>query len=211
MKKVFSSLKMLLPAASLLALSACAAIASVVYPLNENADRARAGAYTLDDDHASVVFGLNHFGFSEFRGRFDTISGSLDLNAEDPETSVVTIDIDISSLHTGVPELDEKLFAANMFDVTAYPVAIFTSTSIVRLSENEARIDGMLTIKGVSKPISLDTRFIGSGVNPLTRRQTAGFSAAGVLKRSDYGLDEWLPFVGDEVALEIDVEFAVMR
>lgn len=209
--KASNPLKILMLAASFLALSACAAIASVVYPLNENADRARAGAYRLDDDHASVVFGLNHFGFSEFRGRFDTLSGSLDLNTEAPETSVVTIDIDISGLHTGVSELDEKLFAANMFDVAAHPVANFTSTSITRLSENEARIDGVLTIKGVGKPITLEARFIGSGVNPLTGRQTAGFSATGVLKRSDHGLDEWLPFVGDEVALEIDVEFAEMR
>lgn len=209
--KASNPLKMLLPLASFLALSACAAIASVVYPLNENGDRARAGAYTLDDDHASVVFRLNHFGFSEFRGRFDTLSGSLDLNVEEPEASVVTIDIDIAGLHTGVSELDEKLFAANMFDLATHPVANFTSTSITRLSENEARIDGVLTIKDVSKPVSLEARFVGSGVNPLTGRQTTGFSATGLLKRSDYGLDEWLPFVGDEVTIEIDVEFADMR
>lgn len=188
-------------------LTGCASVVSAVYPLNENADRARGGAYILDDDHASVAFSLSHFGFSQFRGRFDTLSGSLDLDPQNPEASAVTIDIDISSLHSGVVELDEKLFATSMFNVSAYPTARFTSGAITRLSDQEARIDGVLTIKDVTRPITLTARFIGSGTNPLTGKQTIGFSAQGSFMRSEFGLTEWLPFVGDEIDLEIDVEF----
>ena len=192
-------------------LTACSAVASIVYPLNEQANQARAGAYELDTDHASVVFSVSHFGFSNFRGRFDGLSGALDLNLDAPENSTVTIDIDMTSLHTGVEELDEELSKPLMFDLTNHTQATFTSDSVNRLSESEATIEGVLTIKGNSQPVSLQARFIGSGTNPLTRRQTIGFSATGTFKRSDFGLTEWLPFVGDDVSLQIDVEFNQKR
>ena len=189
----------------------CSTVASIVYPLNENAERARQGSYVLDDDHASVLFSINHFGFSEFRGRFDTLSGALDLDAETPENSTVTIEVATASLHTGVPDLDEQLFAADMFDTERHPTAAFTSGSVRRTSQGSATIEGVLTIKGISQAFSLEATFIGSGTNPLSGRRTVGFSAVGTLKRSDYGLDNWLPFVGDDVTLEIDVEFAEKR
>lgn len=192
---------------TLLLLAACGTVASIVYPLNEQADRARAGAYELDPDHASVIFSVSHFGFSNFKGRFDGISGALDLNPDAPENSTVTIDIDMTSLHTGVEKLDEELSKPSMFDLATHHQATFTSSSVTRLSENEATIEGVLTIKDVSGPVSLQARFIGSGTNPLTGRQTIGFSATGTIKRSDFGLTEWLPFVGDDVSLQIDVEF----
>ncbi len=203
--------RFILVAAAFTVLSACATVASIVYPLNENADRARAGAYILDDDHASVLFSVNHFGFSMFRGRFDTLSGSLDLDTDTPENSAFVVEVDITSLHTGAPELDEKLFMPSMFDVTEHPTARFVSGSITRTSDNDALVEGVLTINQVSQPVQLAARFIGSGKNPLSGRQTIGFSATGTIKRSDFGLNEWLPFVGDDVTLEMDVEFAEKR
>lgn len=192
-------------------LSACASLVSVVYPLNENAAKARAGAYRLDDDHASVLFELSHFGFSSFRGRFDTLSGSLDLDPQSPENSSVTVTLSTGSLHTGVPALDEQLRAPDMFDTALHPEAQFTSGTITLTSDNSARIEGVLTIKGLSRPMVLDATFIGSGTNPLTGQKTVGFAATGIIKRSDFGLDNWLPFVADDVSLTIDVEFAETR
>lgn len=188
-------------------LSACATVASVIYPLNEQADRARAGAYELDTNHASVLFSVNHFGFSEYRGRFDSMSGSMDLDTETPENSTVSIDIDITSLHSGVEELDGLLLAKNMFDVDQFPTARFTSGKITRTSDDTALVEGTLTIKDITQAVSLDTRFVGSGTNPLSGRQTIGFTGTTTIKRSDFGLSEWLPFVRDEVSLTIDVEF----
>ena len=194
-----------------LALTGCASVASIVYPLNEQAEQARAGTYKLDTSHASVLFSVNHFGFSEFRGRFDGISGSLNLDSSVPENSAVTVEIDINSLHTGVPELDKKLLADGMFDAQSHPVAAFTSGSISRTSESTALIDGTLTINGITQAVQLQARFIGSGTNPLSGRQTIGFSATSSIKRSDFGLTEWLPFVRDDVSLTIDVEFYEQR
>lgn len=197
----------LLVIATTLLLSACASVVSVVYPLNENAAKARAGAYTLDPDHASVLFSVSHFGFSNFRGRFSALSGSLDLDADNPENSAVTIEIKTAGIDTGVSELDELLKAHDMFAAADNPTIVFTSTSVTRTAEDRATIDGVLTMVGVSRPVSLQGRFIGSGTNPLTRKKTVGFSATTTLLRSEFNLKSWLPFVGDEVELAIDVEF----
>lgn len=194
-----------------LLLSACASVASIVYPLNENATKARAGAYRLDPDHASVLFAVSHFGFSTFRGRFDTLSGSLDLDTENPENSNVAIEIQTDSIHTGGVELDTLLLADDMFASGSNPTIRFTSTSIDQTSDKTAVINGVLTIKGIAKPVSLEARFIGSGTNPLTRNRTVGFTATTTVQRSEFGLKNWLPFVGDAVDITVDVEFIEKR
>ncbi len=197
--------------AAVLMIAGCASVVSVVYPLNENAARARAGAYQLDPDHASILFSVSHFGFSTFRARFDTLSGSLDLDSENPENSSVTIDIKAESIHTGVSELDELLLADDMFASTDNPVIRFTSTSVDQTSDKDATIAGVLTIRGITKPVVLEAHFIGSGTNPLTRDRTVGFSATTTIERSDFGLKNWLPFVGDKVDIKVDVEFIEKR
>ncbi len=201
----------LLVIATAVLLSACASVVSVVYPLNENAAKARAGAYTLDPDHASVLFAVSHFGFSTFRGRFSVLSGSLDLDSENPENSSVTIEIKTASIDTGVGELDELLLENDMLAAADNPVIAFTSTSITRTSEDRATIEGVLTMAGVTNPVILQSQFICSGTNPLTRKKTTGFSATATLLRSEFNLKEWLPFVGDEVEITIDVEFTKER
>lgn len=190
-----------------LLLSACATATRVLYPLNEIADKAKAGSYEIDTSHASVLFAVKHFGFSWFQGRFDTVSGSLNLDPKQPENSNLTADIAISSLHTGVKELDPQLLDKAMFDAANYKIANFTSTSVTRTGDNTANVEGLLTIKDIIKPITLTAEFVANGTNPLSRKQTIGFSAKGTIKRSDYNLKEWLPFVSDDVYLTIDVEF----
>lgn len=200
-------LKPLLAAAAVLMLSACATIASVVYPLNEEAAKAEAGTYELDPKHASVTWAVSHFGFSTYRGRFDQIEGSLDFDTDAPETSTVAVTIKTDSLHSGVPALDDLLWAATMFDAANHPEISFISRSVTRTGDKTADIDGILTIKDGQQPVILKAAFVGSGTNPLSGRQTIGFSATTNIKRSDFGLKEWLPFVGDDVSLTIDVEF----
>lgn len=190
-----------------LLLSGCAAVVKAIYPLNEQAARAEAGAYRLDTNHTSVGFAVSHFGFSTFRGRFDTFEGSLDLDPENLETAALTVTIKTDSLHTGVPALDEKLLASSMFGAARYPAIRFTSERVERTGEETAMITGLLTIKDTNAPVTLTARFIGSGTNPLSGQETIGFQGEATLKRSDFGLNEWLPFVGDDVTLTIDVEF----
>lgn len=206
-KKRPPQLKASIAVVCFLLLSACATAASILYPVNENAAKARAGNYEVDPNHASVLFAINHFGFSVFRGRFDTVSGALNLDTDMPENSSVTADVLVNSLHTGVSALDPQILDKAMFDAERHNTANFTSTFVHQTNENSAFIDGILTIKGVRKPITLNAHFIGSGTNPLTGKRTVGFSATTKILRSEFGLKEWLPFVGDEVDIAIDVEF----
>lgn len=206
-KPCLSQIKFAFMLTGFLMLSACATAASILYPVSDNAAKAKAGAYEVDTSHASVLFAVKHFGFSVFRGRFDTINGALNLDTKSPENSSVTIDVSVNSLHTGVAALDPQLLDKDMFDASAHEIATFTSTAVHQTGDNTAVIEGVLTVKDISHPITLAATFIGSGTNPLTGKRTAGFSATSTILRSDFNLTEWLPFVADEVSLTIDVEF----
>ncbi len=197
----------LLLIAPLLMLAACTAAAKVLYPVNENAFDARPGDYMLDAEHATVIFGLDHMGFSTFYGRFDTLEGRLSYGGDTPEASEVAIRIMTASVNTPSPALDEELRGKALFDSETYPAASFTSTRVTQTGENTGTLEGLLTIRDVTRPIALNVTFGGSGTHPLTGNQTIGFNASGMIKRSDFGLKRWLPFVGDEVSLLIEAEF----
>lgn len=193
--------------AALLLCASCAGAARVIYPVNVDAAKARAGDYEIDPAHASVIFGVNHLGFSIYYGRFSEISGRLSLDAAAPERSDVAVKIAAASVDTTSGELDEKLRSAEMFDAAAFPDILFESRRIVRTGERTADIEGALTIKQVTRPLTLHAEFIGSGRAPLLNDRRAGFSARAKLSRKEYGLDAWSGFVGDEVELIIAAEF----
>lgn len=188
-------------------LAACASVAGVIYPVSKDALEARPGDYVLDGDHATVLFSVDHLGFSTYYGRFNDLSGRLSLEIDDPSRSSVAVRIGAASIDTPSDELDEKLKSASMFDAAGYPDIVFESRSVARTGDNSATIEGALTIKGVTLPISLDAKFVGSGVTPLSNDRRAGFTATGKLSRKAFGLDQWSGFVGDEVALTISAEF----
>ncbi|WP_286829332.1 MULTISPECIES: YceI family protein [Kordiimonas] len=190
-----------------LLLAACAAAAKVLYPVNEDAFNAKPGDYLLDGEHATVIFGLDHMGFSTFYGRFDTLEGRFSYDGDTPTDSEVAIRILTASVNTGSSALDEDLRGKAMFDSAAYPAASFISTKVTQTGEKTGTVEGLLTIKDVTKPVTLAVTFGGSGTHPLTGMKTIGFNATGMIRRSDFGLSRWLPFVGDEVSLIIEAEF----
>lgn len=189
------------------ALGACATAARVLYPVNDDALKVRAGDYVVDPAHTTVIFAVDHLGFSTFYGRFNEISGRLSLNTEQPEKSEAAIKIAAASLDTPSDALDEKLKAPAMFDAAAHPDILFQTTRVIRTGEKTADVEGLLTVKGVTKPLTLKASFHGSGTMPLTGAKAAGFDAKATFLRSDFGLNEWKGFVGDEVSLIIAAEF----
>lgn len=191
----------------LLALSACATAAKILYPVNEDPLSAKEGAYQLDPLHANVIFSVSHFGFSFHHGRFNKIEGSLELDPKKPADSRVYIKLFADSIDTNSSELDQMLKAKSMFNSAEHPYVVFESERITLLTEKSATIDGMLTMAGTKQAFSLNATFIGSGTNPLSGLQTIGFSGKGSLKRSEYHMNEWLPFVGDKVSFTIEAEF----
>jgi polyisoprenoid-binding protein YceI len=151
-----------------------------------------------------VTFTVNHLGFSTYRGIFGAITGSMTLDPKAPAKAKVSIDIPMSGITTTVEKLDEHLKTPDFFDAAKYPTAHFESTS-VRVSGKTAKISGNLTIKGVTKPVVLDTVFVGAGT--MMGKRTVGFDATTTVKRSDFGVSYGIPLVPDAVPLQISVAF----
>ncbi len=169
----------------------------------------RAGQYVLDPNHASLIWKLNHLGFSTFLGSFNAFEASLDFDPEDIENASLEVVIDTSSLDVNIPEFEEELRGDNWFDVAVYPQAVFRTTRFVESIDEDTFIyEGDLTLLGETAPVNLEVNFHGGGRNFLTRSYTVGFSASATFNRSEFGLDRFTSFgVGDQIDLEIHVEF----
>lgn len=176
---------------------------------NTDVAELRGGGYTLDKDHASLVFEINHLGFSTFIGGFDSFDASLEFDPENIENSSVEVIVDMNSLDINLPEFQEELLGDNWFDAAAFPQAVFRTTEFLGQAEDETfNFQGDLTMHGVTAPVVLNIKFNGGGRNFLTRKYTLGFEASATFLRSDFGVDRFTNFgVGDEITLRINVEF----
>ena len=185
------------------ALSACAT-PPVIAP-----SAAPAGNYKLDPTHASVTWALSHAGLSNYTARFDTISGALNFNPDAPQNSTVDIRIDPKSISTGLPKFDEEIATSgNYFDANTFPEIRFVSTDIKLTGDATGLITGDLTVKDVTKPVTLDVTFNGAGKSFGNPGKTLGFSATTSFLRSDYNMGHLVSFgIGDEVSLRIETEF----
>jgi polyisoprenoid-binding protein YceI len=165
------------------------------------------GTYALDERHSQVLFEITHIGLTEFDGRFDKLSGSLDFNSKQPELSSVSIVLDVSSVDTPNAELNEHL--KGVFNVTKYPTATFKTVSVARTGPATGTITGDLTLNGVTKTVTLNTNFLGGGVSPMDGANALGFRATAVIHRSDFDLDGmiWSAAVGEDVTLTINALF----
>ncbi|MFT4090316.1 MAG: YceI family protein [Asticcacaulis sp.] len=181
------------------------------------ATEAPAGDYKLDASHTSVTFRVNHTGFSEYTGGFDTVTASLVLDPINPEKSSLKADIDVRSLDIPAPPKGflNDLMGDLWFDASKHPRITFVSNGIVRTGANTATVKGDLTLRGITKPAELEVTFNGgyAGMAVYDPNGRVGFSATGKIKRSDYGMVYGIPEpgskigVGDEVTILIETEF----
>lgn len=165
-----------------------------------------ADIYTLDPNHSYVLWHISHFGFSNPSGKWMVAKGQLSLDKEKPENSKVNVLIDVQDINTGIPELDKHLKSTEFFDVAKYPQATFVSNKVSLMGKSSAKVDGILTIRGISKPIILNVTLNKIGISPITNKETVGFTADTVLKRSDFGITTLLPGLGDQVQINIEAE-----
>ena len=168
-----------------------AALAAFALPaaadVSKNPKSAPKGAYEMDPSHTTLTFCVMHLGLANYCGRFNKTQGTLSFNGSQPEKSKISVTIDTASVDTASDALDGKL-RDDLFKVAANPTATFKSPETV----------------------TLKTTFNGGLMHPLANAYAIGFSAQGTFKRSDFGLTDvaWSSFVGDEVTLYIDSEFA---
>jgi polyisoprenoid-binding protein YceI len=165
-----------------------------------------AGTYKVDSGHTQVLFTVNHLGFSQYTGQFVQPTGSMTIDPRRPEATRVEIVFPIAKVSTTVSALDAHLRKADFFDAEKYPEGRFVSTRVSTRGTN-ATIEGNLTLRGVTRPVVLDARFIGAGPNPMSKRATIGFAATTTIKRSDFGINYGIPAVSDRVDLVINAAF----
>jgi len=176
-------------------------------------DQMPAGDYTLDRAHATLLWKVSHVGLSSYIGRFTDFTVDLNFKPEAVEQSSLKVSVDPTSLATDYPYHEKEDFSKKLstgekwLDAGAYPHIQFVSKSIKKTGETTGVVYGDLTFLGVTKPLSLDVVFNGAYLEkPFASVPALGFSATGTLKRSDWGLATYVPMIGDEVELEIEVE-----
>lgn len=217
--------KLLLPLALAAAISACSkpadeaatsapaetAAATAAAAPEASAIEVASGTYQLDPTHTDVLVQWTHMGFSRPSAHFGIAEGTLVYDAADVGKSSVEVTLPLSALDTFVPKLDEHLRSADFFDAAQFPAATFKSTKVESTGTNKLAVTGDLTIKGTTQPVTLDVTVNGAGEHPMLKQQSVGFDATATLKRSDFGISNFVPAVSDEINVRITTEGAIPK
>ena len=182
------------------------AVAQMPAPGAPDVSRVAAGTYAADPGHTQVAWRVDHLGFSLYNGIFGGATGTLTLDPARPAAAAVAVEVPVAGVVTTVPALNDHLKSPDFFDAAKFPTVTFKSTSVT-VSGSHATIAGLLTLHGVTRPVTLDARFVGAGTNPLSKKPTIGFVATTAIKRSDFGMTFLAPALGDTVDLTINAAF----
>ncbi len=165
--------------------------------------------YVVDGTHTLPRFSYSHFGLSTQLSRFNKTTGTIVFDKE-ARSGSVDIVIDMTSVDTGVALFDEHIQGADFLDTTTYPTATFKSTNVVFEGDKPAAVEGNLTIKGVTRPVTLRVTSFQNMPHPMLQKDAIGANATVTVKRSDFNAGKYAPNVGDEVTIDIPVE-AVLK
>ena len=183
----------------------------------------KTATYKLDPTHASLTWRVKHMGLSNYTARFTNFDATLDFNSDDASATSLTATIDPTSVETDYPgdfkaghpdspynSFDEELSQSpDYYNAGAFPEITFKSTDITTTGPDTGTVTGDLTFLGVTKPVTLDVKYNGVANFPWAPEEDhIGFSATGTLTRSEFGLSAGTPYVGDEVQIVIEAEFA---
>jgi polyisoprenoid-binding protein YceI len=171
-----------------------------------------AGDYTIDKAHASLVFRVNHLGFSHYTAQFKSFDAQLHFDPSNLASSTVTATIDPRSLDLNSPPAGfvDELLGKQWLDAAQFPQMTFKSTRVESTAPNVARIIGDFTLHGMTKPVTMEATFNGGYVgHPMDPHARIGFSAHGTLKRSDFGIAFGIPAPGTTMGVSDEVQFVI--
>ena len=169
---------------------------------------ASAKNYGIDPAHTSIVFRVNHLGFSNVFGRFNEFAGAIDMDG-DWSAGSVAITIQAASVDTAVSDRDDHLRSPDFFNAAEFPEIKFESTGVTKSGDTNGTVTGNLTLLGVTKPVTLDVTFnkVGPHPNPqMAGVEVAGFSGKTSIQRSEFGMAGMVPAIGDEIEIWLEVE-----
>lgn len=168
----------------------------------------RIASYRLDTVHSRLMFEASHAGFSQSMGTFRISSGALQWEAQRVQDATLQVEIDITSLDLGDAEWNRKMLKRPYFDVDSHPTARFQAKRFLPDGDPQQwRIEGELSLNGITRPVSLQARINDERRHPLTFKRTLGVSATATLSRSEFGMDAWPTLIGDEIKLRIESEW----
>jgi len=171
---------------------------------------AQTRVWTSDSAHSSLGFTIKHLTISEVEGRFTDFTVKVTTVGADYKEVNVVLTAKVASINTNSSARDKHLLGADFFDADQFPLLVFESTSVKHIDEKEGVMVGNLTMRGITKPITLKVVYFGSVINPMNKKETAGFKVTGIVKRSDYAIGEKYPgaVLGSNVNIVANVEFS---
>jgi polyisoprenoid-binding protein YceI len=164
-----------------------------------------ADVYSVDPNHTFASFQFKHLGFSTFTAKVGGASGTVTLDRA-AKTGSADITLDASAIHTGVQKFDDHLRSPDFFDAKQFPKITFKSQKFTFSGDKLTSITGDLTVHGVTKPVTLSVDSLSCKDHPMAKVPACGADARATVKRSDFGMNAYVPAVGDEIALLIEIE-----
>lgn len=161
--------------------------------------------FNLDSTHSFPRFSYSHLGYSIQMSRFDKATGTVTLDKA-AKTAAVDIVIDTKSVNTGSTTFNEHIQGEDFLDTAKYPTATFKSTKVIFEGDKPAKIEGNLTLKGITKPVTLTVTSFQAMPHPMLKRDAIGANATTKVKRTDFNMGKNAPYVGDEVTIDIALE-----
>ncbi|WP_306478336.1 YceI family protein [Methyloversatilis sp.] len=161
--------------------------------------------YRLDAGHTFPRFSYSHFGFSTQLSRFNRTTGTVTLDRA-ARTGAVDISIDTTSVDTGFAVFDEHIQAEDFLDTAKHPTATFRSSKVVFSGDTPTAVEGVLTLRGVSRPVTLKVTSFQAMPHPILKKDAIGANATVTVKRTDFNMGKYAPHVGDDVTIDVAVE-----
>jgi polyisoprenoid-binding protein YceI len=163
----------------------------------------------VDKGHSRLGFTVTHLGINDVTGNFKKFDVTVKSTKADFSNAEIELIGDIASIDTDIEMRDKHLQGADFFDAAKYPTFNYKSSSIKSVGKNKYKVNGNLTLHGVTKPVTLDLVYRGTVQNPMSKAPTTGFQVTGKIKRSDFGVGAGFPapMLSDEVTIKADGEF----
>ena len=161
--------------------------------------------FVLDENHSFSRFEYNHFGYSNQLSRFDKTTGQVTIDRA-AKTGSVDVTIDAKSVSTGSPLFNGHIQGEDFLDTGKFPTIHYKSTKVIFNGDKVSSIEGNLTIKGVTKPVTLEVSNFNCQPHPMLKKDACGANAVAKIKRTEFNAGKYAPYVGDEVTLTFSVE-----
>lgn len=167
--------------------------------------------YQIDPNHTNVLVTWSHFGFSNPSANFGEADGTLIYDPDNVGASSVEVTLPLSGVSSFAVDFNEHLKSADFFDAAKFPKITFKSTKVEAAGEGKLKVTGDLTVKDITKPVTLDVTLNKIGMHGIAKRNAAGFDATTKVKRSDFGVGAYAPNVSDEISIRITTEALVPK